>query len=234
MVLIVCVLLILWLLLSQMEAQRSLRWWYSRQLLQHCQDAETIRDGLLQEAFTLRRNLELSLINSPQITKETNQELLSTFERLHHDLQELSDRLSPPFLDDSLPLAIQHLLNGWQSNYPFIQVKSNLPSDWPDQRYEQSRLILATLDELIRISLSDASAAALIMLHLTAQKNVTELRIEIQSLNPAMVFPNVQDLHYLEQTFRYLMPGQCSIQQMNGMISCRFRWKSKLIKNLSE
>lgn len=224
--LIVCALLILWLLMSQFEAQRSLRWWYSRQLVEHCRDAETIRDGLLQEAFTLRRHLELSMLNSTHITEEANQELLTTFERFHHDLRELSDRLSPPFLDDSLPLAIQHLLNRWQVNYPLIQVESNLPSDWPVETYEQSRLILATLDELIRMSVSDTAATTTIMLGLTAQKGVSELTMEIQPLPQTMVLPHLQELHYLEKSFQCLMPGQCSIQQINEMVRGHFRWKS--------
>lgn len=225
-VLIICVLLILWLLMSQFEAQRSLRWWYNRQLMQHCRDAEMIRDGLLQESFTLRRTLELHLVNPPKLTKESNHELLTTFERFHHDLKELSDRLSPPFLDDSLPLAIQHLLNGWQASYPLIQIQSNLPSDWQAQTYEQSRLILAMLNELLKISLSDASTAAIIMLCLTAQENVSELTIEIQSLNQAIVWFNWQDLRYLKQAFCCLMPGQCSIRQTNELIRCHFRWQS--------
>ena len=212
--------------MSRIETQRSLRWWYNKQSERRFQDAELIRDGLLQEAFTLRRTLELSLMNSPESMEKTHQELLETFERFHHDLKELSDRLSPPYLDDNLPLAIQSLLSGWQVKYPAMQVELKLPHDWQRESSEQSRLILMALDELLGISLSGATGQTCLKLHLTAQAAGNELTVQIKPLNHATRGTNLHELHHLERTLHCLMPGQCSIQHKREIIDCHLRWKS--------
>ena len=72
------------------------------------QEAETIRNGLLQDLFAVRRKLELL---DGQAT-----DCLVDFEHLYHSLKHLADRLSSPYIHDSFPLAIQHTVSIWGQN----------------------------------------------------------------------------------------------------------------------
>ena len=91
--LIVCT-ISLWLLLCNLRTQKALQWWFQRQSIHLSHEAEKIRDGLLQEAFTIRRSLELSLGENGYNSVTQSQDWLNKIEKFHNSLQQLSDRLS--------------------------------------------------------------------------------------------------------------------------------------------
>jgi hypothetical protein len=229
-VLTVCVLVIVWLLVSHWKTRRSLRWWQSRQASHEAEAAELIRDGLLQEAFSLRRTLELALNHSTHPSQQVNQELLTTFERFHHELKELSDRLSPAYVDSNLPLAIQHLLERWQTSYPGLGVEADLASDWPDATESHNRLVLMAMNELLRITLPEAGPEPFLSLpsisvSLQEQAHANELILHLTDINQQSNPSISQDLTSLEQSFCLLMPGHCKIKHKQGNINCKFQWK---------
>ncbi|WP_243146918.1 hypothetical protein [Scytonema sp. UIC 10036] len=70
------VLVVWWLLVSHHQAQQALVWWYSKQWMRMCEKGETIRNGLLQESFIIRRHLELSSVNRSESQQQDQYYLL--------------------------------------------------------------------------------------------------------------------------------------------------------------
>lgn len=186
-------------------------------------EAEAIRNGLLQESFVLRRSLEMSAHQG----KFSECGCLERMEQLHGALKELSDRLSPPYIDESLPYAIQHLLKSWQGRYPSLSIRSRLPDDWQNDPYEQRRAILMVLDELLQISLAELPSISAIDLCLEQQNQRASLKIDISyanssPLNPYSKSPN---LNYLRSIFEALASGNCSYRYTDLYMEFHFYWK---------
>lgn len=158
-VLIACIAILVWWFVSYSRAQRALRWWERRRGFQLYCETERIRNGLLQESLAMRRSIELLLGDSCEISVESVRDWLTGIEKFHHSLGQLSDRLSPPYVEESLPLAIQYLLELWQTYNPKLNIQMELPGDWPDEPPECSRVILIALDELLRITLSEVGTS---------------------------------------------------------------------------
>jgi len=154
-VLLACIAILIWLFVSYFRAQRALRWWERRRGFQLYCETERIRNGLLQESLAMRRSIELLLGDSCQISLQSVRDWLKGIETFHNSLGQLSDRLSPPYVEESLPLAIQYLLELWQTYNPKLNIQIELPGDWRDESPECSRVILIALDELLRITLSE-------------------------------------------------------------------------------
>lgn len=227
MIVFACMLILLWLLVSQIKTQRALQWWYSRQTTQLFQAAEGIRNGLLQEAFTLRRSLELSLATTTHTPETADQDCLTAIEHFHHDLKELSDQLSPPYIDDSLPLAIQSVLEEWKGQRPFCQIKWDLPSIWQPEPYDRSHLILTALDELLRLILVSPEFKSEIAVHLQQTDAKGELSIQFVAIDRGLLTnpKTVRELQYLKQAFRVLSFGECFCRPCKQTITWYFRWQ---------
>ena len=160
-ILIACIAIIIWLFVSYSRARRALQWWERRRAFQLYCETERIRNGLLQESLAMRRSIELLLGDSCEISLQSVRDWLTGIEKFHHSLGQLSDRLSPPYVEESLPLAIQYLLELWQTYNPKLNIQMELPRDWPDESPECSRVILIALDELLRITLSEVATSHL-------------------------------------------------------------------------
>ena len=227
MVVFACVLLLAWLLATYVRAQQALRWWQRRQSLQLCREAEGIRNGLLQESLSLRRQLELSLVQPLGEPEQTHQTLLTKIETFHTALNELSDHLAPPYLDDSLPLAIRFAMETWQAQHPQSQLKLELPVEWTHESPEQSRVLLMTIDELLRLALPDRSAAVSLAVCLTSQPRLNELKLHLSCLQAAqpMTLAQATEFDQLSRAFCFLMPGKYSCQHKDQTLSCSLRWQ---------
>jgi hypothetical protein len=228
-IIVICILLLLGLLTTHLQAQRSLRWWHLRQSMKLRREAEEIRNGLLQESFVLRRNLEMFHINQGEqaTAGEPSRDCLETMEKFHRSLKELSDRLSLPFIDESLPQAIQHLLESWQLRYPAIAVNASLPAEWVPDRYEHRRAILMVLDDLCQITLSELSTLDSIMVSLQQKGQTGRLITQFAYSSPSTLSPHLDlsNLKYLQPVFPFLTPGNCSYQCTDSTLTWYFDWK---------
>lgn len=233
MIVIVGLLLLVWLLVSYFGAQQAVRWWYQRQAIQLHQEAEHIRDGLLQEVFTLRRQLELSLIGPDRASAVVNQDWLTVIEQFHTSLKHLSDQLSPPFIGESLPLAIQALLESWRSRHPQIQLDVTLPADWQQEPYEHSRAILAALNELLRMYVSEPLTDAAVSVNLKLQGHVSQLRVHITYAEAELPRQKLylQESDWLRRSFQFLTGGSCFYRCRTDAIIWYFRWQPSLESN---
>jgi len=211
---------------SYLRAKRALQWWQKRQSMQLSCEAEKIRDSLLQESFTIRRRLELSLANEDSTSTELNQDLLKKMEKLDRGLRQLSERLSPACIEDSLPLAIEGWVESWLSSNSKLKIEMEVPASWQPEPLERSLVILRILDELLRINAAERATELSIDISLKQQRNVRELIVQISypDLSTLVSSWGKEDLEYLSQIFQFLLPGQCfrHTEELTG-VWC-FRW----------
>lgn len=223
-VVVVCILILFWLLASYKGVQRSLQWWCQRQASLLSSEAEEIRDGLLQDSFAIRRSLELAIAGEVDSTQKADQRWLEQIETIQQSLEELSDRLSPPYLEDSLPLAVRWLLEQWQKKYPNLTAEVELPVNWRNGRVDQSRIVLTTLDELLRLILSNQVMQLSLQASFRQRRQSHELILQL-SRSPLMA--SSTELESLKQTFRFLTSGSCYCQKSGLTVIWYFRWRSR-------
>ncbi len=232
-ILAVSILILIFILRSVLQTQRALHWWQRRQALQSHQVAEEIRNGLLQKSFSLRRHLEVALAAAPG-SGTLNQDWLQTLEALHHDFKDLSDRLSPPYLEESLPLAIQYRVTEWQHHYPGWRFQCDFPAEWPSESPEHSRVILTMLDELLRIvcvpALSPPSLDLALSpsIQLDLQVNHVQAALNVQ-IGPSAtgqpgLNPESADLRDLARAFAALTGGRCVYQPQSPGLTSYWCW----------
>lgn len=217
---------LLWLLASYLRAQQALQWWSQRQSMQLFREAEKIRDGLLQESFTMRRSLELSLIDDVELSTKTSEDWLKKIQGFHYSLDQLSDRLSPAYIEDSLPLAIQCVVERWRTCNPRLKIEMELPEPWRHEPPDRSMVILRALDELLRITSSELLTEISMHISLKQQGDLGELIVHISypNVSTLICYSRPKELQYLSQTFRFLTSGQCFCRRKKLTVAWYFRW----------
>lgn len=217
--------LLLWSIAFYLEMQHALRWWFKQQSAQLCSAAEQIHNGVLQEVFVIRRSLELSLSNEAGASMTQNRDWLIKTEELHKSLVQLSHVLSPPYLEESLPLAIQSLVQ-YQTIRSGIILKMVLPTNWQAYSPDRDRIILNVLHELLTVSLPVAALEGFHCIQLSSNGKLGELTVALTCIDrPALkTLMHTKELIYLCRCFQYLTPGQCLCQVKNLKITWRFRW----------
>ncbi len=208
-----------------------LRWWYQRQAVRLDYEARRIREGLLQELFVVRRSLELALLSDRVDTKEV-QQWLTQIETLQQALESVMHRLCPPYLGDSLPLAMQHLLKHWQAEYPAVCLELDLPADWDQETVEQRRVILMILDEWLRMIMPQLQSEA--VLHISLKQQTTAAQLNIQLTAPTvskLLSSSAIPLDNLQQFFQVLAEGKCYCQKHDSTVTWCYQWRSTIQLN---
>lgn len=206
--------------------EQALQWWYNQQSRQLTKEAAQIRDCLLQESCAMRRGLELCRMKPDKLLFSSNENWIERFEIFHTYLQELSDRLSPPYLEEGLPLAIEYLVKKWQKVHPDWQFQLRLTPQWRQQSSASERLILATIDELLKLWLRGVVKKAFLFLDLQQNEQDNQLKIIINPLNSDSVgsLPKLRDLKYLSQSFQVLTSGTWITQTHNKATIYDWKW----------
>ncbi|MEO0987343.1 MAG: hypothetical protein AAFY20_17585 [Cyanobacteria bacterium J06639_14] len=114
------------------------RWWHQYQAQMLNQEADLIRNTLLQGMFSIRRQLELACQTQPNAEAFGCESHLARLEELYMLLENLSNRLESTYLRDSLPLALQHVIEPWRER---IHVKAVLPMSWEQEPVEHTRVL---------------------------------------------------------------------------------------------
>jgi hypothetical protein len=189
-------------------------------------EAEKIRDDLLQESFTIRRNLDLLTVDNLNLSDNKIQECLKQIDNFHHSLVQLSDRLFPASLQDSFPLAIECLLEPWLVSNPQLYFQIDLPLYWRHEPAERSLIVLTALNELLTITLAEVFASTSVFINLKEQKNIGQLIVEITYSNVStfVLHSRLPELNYLCETFRLLTSGKCFNRTKNMKICWYFYW----------
>jgi hypothetical protein len=225
---VICfILLFLWLVASAFEMQRALQWWSKRQSVQLWDESERIRNGLLQDIFSVRRNLELALTNHVELPTQNNQAWLEKMEKIHHSLEKLSNHLSPPYIEESLPLALQSVAEQWRSQSSLFTINTQLPSSWEEEPPEQSRIIIKTLHELLKLSIAGVNAPTFTEIHLQSTPHWNELMVDLTypDASTLTTTQGSQEIAYLGRSFRFLTSGWCFQQRQRLTVTWHFRWR---------
>ncbi len=225
MILAICLFVLFWLLAAYLEMRRTLRWGHQRQAAQLCSESESIREGLLQESFAIRRSLELALAHDRADTKEV-QTWLTQIETIQHSLEAVTNRLSPPYLNDSLPLAIQYVLKQWQVTHPALKLEIELPIAWDEEPIEQRRAILAFLNELLPMIASQPLPETVLYVRLSQQAQ-SRLMIQLSTPNVSDLLSSAKtELTYLQQFFQVLADGKCYCRRQGSTVTWCCQWRS--------
>ncbi len=218
--------LFMWSIKSHNKTQQALQWWFFRQSLKLSMEAEKIRDGLLQESFTIRRNLELLPADNLELSVNKAQECLEKTDNFHQSLAQLSDRLFPSYLQDSLPLAIECLLEPWLTSHPDLYFHIDIPSNWRNEPADRSLIVLRSLEELLRITLPDILTQVSIYISLTKLRNMGQLKVKITypDVTALNMYSNIPELGYLYESFRFLTSGKCFCRSQDLSAAWYFLW----------
>jgi len=214
------------------DTQQALRWWCQRQTLGDCYEAEAIRDGLLQESFALWRQLETA-VPSTNATANSGLQLVSqaqlaTIERLHGALQAMGDRLSPPYADDCLILALQHLLERRRVETPLLKLQTQFPSQWRSEPYQISRTVLTTVDELLHLVIGQTLTDLQPDMSVQLRSRHDRGELVVQFTYPAGELPphpsRTPEFAYLRRAFQVLTRGRCFYQITTASVTWHLLW----------
>lgn len=189
------------------ENVRSLlRWWYQQQAQLRIEEADSIRNGVLQDVFALRRRLELLCQDDRE--PSACEPCLENVQRIYEALEALSDRISSPYVEDSLPLAIRHCLQPWRSLLP-LQVA--LQATWDPEPAEQVALLLTFLNRVLQAVASGEKPPARCQVSLQMRQENKALLLQVgyaQPLPQALIaLSHSADMTALLQTFHLLSEG---------------------------
>jgi hypothetical protein len=209
--------------------EQALQWWYNQQSRQLTWEATQIRDCLLQESCAMRRSLELCQIKPDKLSINSNHNWIERLEIFHTYLQELCDRLSPPYLEEGLPLAIEYLIKKWQKTQPNYEFQLQLTPQWQQQLPNRERLILTTIDELLKLEITNFVKKAFIFIDLQQNGQDNQLKIIIRPLksHPVVSSDKSRDLEYLSQSFRVLTSGSWITQTQTTTTTYCLKWSKE-------
>lgn len=209
------VLALVGLVVSYFRMRQVWQWRSQRHFLRSHEEAEIIRDQLLQQSFVMRRGLESALMKTHDLEIEACLAQLNLF---HQSLNELSDRLSPPYLEDDLSLAISHLLKSWKSEHTTIHFQH--PPIWNQAAHQSDAFILDGIDEVLRIVVTNLLTPKVIFVTLNNVRDQLNLEIRIPDAEDLNIH---SDLKHLSKAMRFLAGGQCAFSYRQQMLTWYYR-----------
>jgi hypothetical protein len=213
---------------SEQRIQQALQWWFYREFWKLFLESEKIRDDLLQESFTIRRNLDLLSRDNLSLPETAIQAYIQKIDKFHHSLVQLSDRLCPISIQDSLPLSIECLLEPWIDSHPHLNFQINMPVYWRIEEPERSWIILRVLEELLRITLPETEILLPIYIHVTLKEigsiALLAVKISYPDMSTLIFYSHLPELEYLYDIFKLLISGKCSFFHKHLMSIWHFYW----------
>jgi hypothetical protein len=210
------------------KIQQALHWWFYREFLKLFLESEQIRDDLLQESFKIRRNLDLLAINNQRLSGTKIQAYIQKIDKFHHSLVQLSDRLCPISIQDSLPLSIEYLLEPWINSSPYLDFQINMPNEWRLEEPKCSWIIIRVLEELLKITLPESEIIPPIYIHITLKQigsiGLLAVKISYPDISTLIFYSHLPELEYLYDSFKFLISGKCSYFHKNLISIWHFYW----------
>jgi len=215
-------------MISDQTIQQALHWWFYREFLKLFLESEKIRDDLLQESFVIRRNLDLLSRDNLSLSETKIQSCIKKIDKFHHSLVQLSDRLCPISIQDSLPLSIECLLVPWINSYSRVEFQINMPIYWRIEEPKSSWIILRILEELLRITLAETEILLPTYIQITLKQigsiGLLSVKISYPDISTLIFYSYVPELEHLYNSFKFLMSGKCSYFNKNLMSIWHFYW----------
>jgi hypothetical protein len=212
--------MLLWVYMDSYQVRQAFRWWSERQFRHQGLESDRIRNGMMQEMFALRRGIELW--HNQDNATHNSIGWLAQATHLQRSLEQLCHQLSPPFIEDSLPLAIQSMAESWQLELS-CSTQVDVSIDWQAEPQSKDYVILATLSELLRLSICYHQGIQPILIKLTQVNQVAELIVRVET---AKALAHCEEWTYLSRCFRYLTDGTGTCEQTSEAITWLLRWKT--------
>ena len=200
--------------LTPPQEQQAWCWWHAQQQQRQQQQAETIRDGVLQEAFGFRRYLEAV----PSTGSPPEAGWLERFNQFYQQLEALSDELLPPFIEDSLPLALQ----SWLNRAP-DPIRLTVPSCDRDLPVAHNQTVLAVVAELLPILRSQAQPWQAQLTYLD-EGQLLRFTCEAAATQVASQLLCIPEFKYLQAIFHRLTFGTLEIKPETNNLNCQLVW----------
>ena len=211
-----------------------LQWWQQQRITSLKQEADVVRNGVLQEVFAIRRRL--ALCSAQQTAQKRDnldcapQAVELDLEKIHTSLNQLSDRLDPPYIQESLPLAIGYAVDKWKASLPLIL---HLPQVWSSEPTVHAYLLLVFLNEfcktLIAQSTPQTTRAALLSCNISLKcasdsKNLTITLSYIDPVPAATITQLTARLTPIVQTFQLLSKGDFTMRLAANNATFKLIW----------
>lgn len=210
-----------------LRQQQAWQWWHEQQVSCLHDQAETIRDGLLQQTFAFRRYLEGA---DSDRNPEEAQAWLDRFQTFHQSLERLSNHLSPPFLADSLPLALQFVLKEWQQTQG-IKTELTGGSGWTqEQPSEVNRAVLSVLARLLQLLQEGKQEGDQRRLRVEMHQEAAQCRIEIQFEGDATAVAEratAPEMRHLQEIFYALVAGRLTMEATGNSLVGQLQWPAR-------
>jgi hypothetical protein len=204
--------------------EEGLQWWYRQKIEQLESEASLIREQLLQESFAMRRSLELSLMRSDRATNSCHQKYLKQLESFHQKLKDLSDRLSPPYINEGLPWALQYLIKKWQEEFINCQFDLQLPTSWHQKDRDIEYIIVNFIEELLELKLKNSLASYKIFLELKQNRANNIEIIFLTKECETKTEDKKKRQKYIQESFQLLTSGVCKIEKQQDRQIWYFIW----------
>ncbi|MFH7243976.1 MAG: hypothetical protein ACHWZW_14125 [Spirulina sp.] len=200
---------------SATDSAQLLRWWHQHQARWLVGEADAVRNGILQDLFAVRRQLEMMAGDDAQA--------LATIEHLYSALENLGDRLSSPYLFESLPLALQHALKQWPAD---LALEVKLPSQWPKEPMERVTLVLSVVDHIQQTlaALSTQPQTGTVELAETQGHRQLTIAIHLKPLSQAIEGEQSLDWAYHLSTFEAITGGQAHCTHTGSSVTWQLTW----------
>jgi hypothetical protein len=130
------------------------------------------------------------------------------------------------YIQDSLPLSIQCLLDSWVTSNPHIYFHIDLPKYWQNESMECSLIILMALEELLKITLQEIPPIIATYIGLKNQENARQLMVKFtySELSNPMLYSDLPELKYLSDSLEFLIAGKCFYHSNNFRMAWQFSW----------
>lgn len=197
------------------DSKQLLRWWHQHQTRWLASEADAVRNALLQDMFAVRRQLELMAGEDIHA--------LATVEHLYAALENLGDRLSSPYVQESLPLAVQHALKSWPSE---LTLEVKLPKHWPDEPMEYTTLLLSVLEHLRQslVALPNLPQACTVDLAEEQGRKCLAVQLNLHGLPLAVEHCKSADWVYHLSTFEAITGGQARCTYAGHVVLWQLTW----------
>ncbi|RZM76568.1 hypothetical protein [Leptolyngbya iicbica] len=201
-----------------------LRWWHRHQVRSLNELSDGIRNGLLQDLFTVRRQVELACLKPAGAAAYCCGQHLTELEKIYTQLEQLSSYLYSPFLEDSLPTALADALQPWHSKLP---LNCQFASEWESDLIEHNRLLIGFTQRLLTQLTQAALSPHRCDLTLRQQDYTKHLHYHItysESLAPELLQVLSNQLEPFLKTFQIFTRGTYEQRLHSHELDWRLCW----------
>ncbi len=189
--------------------------------------------------------IESSLVESSEIgrlqTKSTDssspnceqhQQWLERLQTLYQSLENLSNELSPPFLADDLPLALNFAVQNRRYATPALRTDLVLPTDWSADLMQQgsphkNQLVLSVLMELLTLLIEKRDTTKYLKIVLSRESVLHTIKITIEDSNAKALQAATEklEIQYLKEIFHSLTTGELEVVCEKMSLVGYLRWQ---------